>query len=66
MSRSTSGTVRTGTRVSDAAAGCGDCGHPFTLHSNGKTECRAVGCHAGPLGTACPGFATEARQLMAS
>lgn len=48
MSRSGAGTIRTGVHVTAAPSGCGDCGHPLTLHSNGKTACRAAGCAAGP------------------
>ena len=49
MSRNGTGTVRTGVHVAAAEpSGCRTCGHPFTLHSNGKTACRAAGCTAGP------------------
>jgi len=48
MSRSGAGTVRTGVHVSAAPSGCGACGHPYTLHSNGRTGCKAAGCNAGP------------------
>jgi hypothetical protein len=49
MSRNATGTVRTGVHVAAAgASGCHSCGHPFTLHSNGRTGCRAAGCTAGP------------------
>jgi hypothetical protein len=54
MSRNSAGAARTGAHVDPAAAsGCRACGHPFTMHSNGETECRAAGCKAGPLVT-CP------------
>lgn len=47
MSRN--GTVRTGVHVGTGQrSGCLLCGHPFTLHSNGTTPCRAAGCTAGP------------------
>lgn len=51
MSRS--GIVRTGVHVTAAPSGCDGCGHPFTLHSNGRTPCRAAGCSAGSAAT-CP------------
>lgn len=35
---------------------CGDCGHPFALHSNGRTACCAYACTAGPDGAPCPAF----------
>jgi hypothetical protein len=38
--------------------GCAACGHPFALHSNGTTPCKAVGCHV-PDGGPCPGFVTR-------
>jgi hypothetical protein len=53
MSRSEAGTVRTGVHVSGARSGCAGCGHPFTLHSNGKTACRAAGCASG-VPVQCP------------
>lgn len=40
-------TARTGAHVTVAPSGCGNCGHPLTLHSNGKTACKAAGCTAG-------------------
>lgn len=51
MSRN--GTVRTGVHVTAAPSGCGCCGHPFTLHSNGRTGCKAAGCAGGVPGE-CP------------
>lgn len=39
--------LRTGGRVTSGPAGCVTCGHPFTLHSNGTTPCKASGCTAG-------------------
>lgn len=36
--------------------GCKKCGHPYALHSNGDTPCRATGCSAGPDGTPCQSF----------
>jgi hypothetical protein len=38
---------RTGVHVTAAPSGCGGCGHPYTLHSNGKTDCKAAGCTGG-------------------
>lgn len=38
---------RSGAEASPAPAGCAGCGHPFTLHSNGTTPCKASGCTAG-------------------
>ena len=32
------------------------CGHPFALHSNGKSPCKATGCSAMPDGSPCEGF----------
>jgi hypothetical protein len=58
MSMSGNRVPRTGARVTAAPSGCETCGHPFTLHSNGETECRAAGCHAGPDGGPCPGFSS--------
>lgn len=53
--------VKTGGHVSaTAAAGCATCGHPLTMHSNGRTPCRAAACHAGPDGSACEGFTADA------
>ena len=62
-------TVRLGGRVTAAApSGCGCCGHPFTLHSNGRTPCKAAACTAGPDGQPCTGFTSEhqAQELLAS
>ena len=42
------GEARLEHRHGDHATGCGECGHPFALHSNGKTECKAFACTAGP------------------
>jgi hypothetical protein len=41
--------------------GCDRCGHPYALHSNGQTECRATGCSVPPDDQPCQGFVT-ARQ----
>lgn len=63
------GTARLGAHVSAAVpSGCHDCGHPFTLHSNGKTACKASACTAGPGGQPCPGFTHEHQvpELLAS
>jgi hypothetical protein len=47
-------TTRTGAHVDGTrASGCTACGHPFTLHSNGRTPCKAAACAAGPPET-CP------------
>jgi hypothetical protein len=46
-------TVRTGVHVTAAPSGCSGCGHPFTLHSNGRTACKAAGCTGGSA-SACP------------
>jgi hypothetical protein len=61
-----SGTVRTGVHVTAAPTGCEGCGHPKTLHSNGRTACRAAGCHAGPDGAPCEGYVAPAPALLAS
>jgi hypothetical protein len=37
------------------ARSCGECGHPFSLHGNGTTQCRAMGC-AGESGKRCQAF----------
>lgn len=34
--------------VPGEASGCANCGHPYALHSNGRTPCRAFACTAGP------------------
>jgi len=61
MSRNDDRPVKTGGFVvSTAAAGCATCNHPLTMHSNGRTPCRAAGCHAGPDGTPCQGFTADA------
>lgn len=59
---------KTGAHVTAAPSGCAGCGHPFTLHSNGRTPCRAAGCHAGPGGAACQGYdpGAHAPELLAS
>jgi hypothetical protein len=57
---STNHVPRTGARVTAAPSCCGCCGHPLTLHSNGRTACRAAGCRSGPEGGACPGFSSAA------
>lgn len=36
-----------------APAGCARCHHPFALHSNGESACRAFACSAGPSAV-CP------------
>lgn len=61
-------TPRTGVHVTVPPSGCTGCGHPRTLHSNGKTACRASGCHAGPDGAPCQGFESRAAapELLAS
>ena len=38
---------------------CVNCRHPRPLHKNGTSSCKARGCHAGPDGSACPGFVAE-------
>jgi hypothetical protein len=35
---------------------CTRCRHPFPLHGNGTTPCRARNCHGGPDASPCPGF----------
>jgi hypothetical protein len=37
-------------------SGCGGCGHPHALHSNGRTACKAWACRTGPNGKPCQGF----------
>ena len=39
-------------------AGCHRCGHPYALHSNGQTPCRAAGCRL-PDGQPCPAYIAE-------
>lgn len=46
-----------------APSGCTECGHPLTLHSNGRTPCKAAGCTAGPEGAPCAGFAARAEKV---
>lgn len=61
------GTVRLGARVTAAEpSGCGTCGHPFTLHSNGRTACKAAACTAGPDGIPCQSFEHAHLELLAS
>lgn len=52
---------RTGAHVTAAPSGCGGCGHPFTLHSNGRTGCKAAGCTGGATATclSCNGTTTS-------
>ena len=41
--------MRLGARpVAGESSGCGRCGHPLALHSNGKTPCMAFACSGGP------------------
>ena len=49
----------------DSQGGCAGCRHPFALHSNGTTECKAFACKSGPQGTPCPGF-TDVAPLVAA
>lgn len=54
---------RLGARPSgDASPGCARCGHPYALHSNGTTECKAFACTTGPDGAPCPGFRGTAEE----
>lgn len=54
---------KTGGRPTAAAeTGCGACGHPFALHSNGTTPCRAYACTAGTGGKPCAEFASKGTQ----
>jgi hypothetical protein len=41
-----------------ALAGCARCHHPYALHSNGTSPCRAFACSAGACET-CMGSAME-------
>jgi len=55
------GTAKTGGFVTPvAASGCVTCGHPLTMHSNGKTPCRAAACRKGPDGAPCQQFTADA------
>jgi hypothetical protein len=56
------GASRLGERPAAAVStsGCTGCGHPFALHGNGKTTCRAFACRKGPHGQPCQGFAGRA------
>lgn len=56
---------RTGVHVTAAPSGCGNCGHPFTLHSNGATPCKAAGCTGGGGSAPCPGFAAAGQGHLA-
>jgi len=49
---------RVGARPDPRSRGgaCEWCGHPYALHSNGTTECKAFACHTGPEGQACQGY----------
>lgn len=56
------GETRLGGRpAAGSASGCGNCGHPYALHSNGTTECKAFACTAGHDGAPCPEFAEPVR-----
>lgn len=46
-------------------ATCGHCGHPYAMHGNGETPCRAYACTAGPHDGPCQGY-TEPEQALAS
>lgn len=37
-------------------SGCAECGHPYALHSNGESTCKAFACTAGPDSQPCPRF----------
>lgn len=53
----TGGSDKLGGRpTAEAQSGCGECGHPKALHSNGRTPCKAFSCTAGPDGQPCQGF----------
>lgn len=53
------GEIRLGERpAGGSTSGCQACGHPYALHSNGATACRAGSCTAGPGGQPCEGFVT--------
>jgi hypothetical protein len=55
-------TLRTGVHVTAAPSGCAGCGHPLTLHSNGRTACKAAGCTGGPPAE-CPSCHGTTRSL---
>lgn len=38
---------------------CKRCRHPWSLHGNGTTACKAVGCKGGDGTVACPAFVEE-------
>ncbi|MCW2929908.1 MAG: hypothetical protein JWM19_870 [Actinomycetia bacterium] len=41
--------ARMGARIpAGTSSGCATCGHPFALHGNGRTQCKAFACSAGP------------------
>lgn len=49
MAETDGGAVRLGGLPSAGAATvCAGCKHPFPLHGNGTTRCRAFACTAGP------------------
>jgi hypothetical protein len=56
------GDARLGARpaAENSTGGCGTCGHPYALHSNGKTPCRAFACTAGPDETPCQEYVAPA------
>lgn len=61
------GEPRLGARpVTGAPQGCADCGHPYALHSNGTTPCKAFACTAGPDGSPCQEFRVPEKALLAS
>jgi hypothetical protein len=41
-----------------ASTGCARCHHPYALHSNGTSPCRAFACSAGPC-ESCMGSTME-------
>jgi hypothetical protein len=42
---------------------CSRCNHPWSLHGNGTTPCKAVGCKGGEAGP-CPEFQAEPEPAM--
>lgn len=49
MTRHDDASARMGARLpAGTSSGCATCGHPFALHGNGKTPCRAFACSGGP------------------
>ena len=44
--------------AADASAGCALCHHPYALHSNGTSPCRAFACSAVPC-ESCQGSTME-------